>query len=63
MIETISLFGHIICFVVTIVPLWVMCPKNSAKDVFTIFVDSGGWENIGTVLPRLAGVRPILQSG
>lgn len=48
MIETISLFGHILCFVVTLVPLWVMCPKNSAKDVFTVFVDSGGWGNVGT---------------
>ena len=48
MIETVSLFGHVLCFVVTIVPLWVMCPKNSAKVVFATFVDSGGWGNIGT---------------
>lgn len=48
MIETVSLVGHILCFVVTIVPLWVMCPKNSAKDVFATFVDNGGWGNIGT---------------
>lgn len=48
MIETISLFGHILCFIVTLVPLWVMCPKNSAKDVFATFVDSGGWGNVGT---------------
>ncbi|KAK5215529.1 polyamine transporter tpo5 [Exophiala xenobiotica] len=42
MIETVSPFGHVLCFVVTIVPLWVMCPKNSAKDVFITFVDSRG---------------------
>ncbi|KAK5193573.1 polyamine transporter tpo5 [Exophiala xenobiotica] len=48
MIETVSLFGHVLCFVVTIVPLWVMCPKNTAKDVFATFVDSGSWGNIGT---------------
>lgn len=48
MIETVSLFGHILCFIVTLVPLWVMCPKNSAKDVFTVSVDSGGWGNVGT---------------
>lgn len=47
-IETASLIGHILCFVVTIVPLWVMCPKNSATEVFTSFVDNGGWGNIGT---------------
>ncbi|KIW10346.1 hypothetical protein PV08_11308 [Exophiala spinifera] len=48
MIEKVSLVGHILCFFVTIVPLWVMCPKNSAKDVFTTFVDNGGWGNVGT---------------
>ena len=48
MIETISLVGHLLCFVVIIVPLWIMCPKNSATEVFTSFVDSGGWGNVGT---------------
>ncbi len=48
MLETISLVGHVLGFVVTIVPVWVMCPKNSAKEVFTTFVDSGGWGNVGT---------------
>ncbi|KIW24142.1 uncharacterized protein PV07_09874 [Cladophialophora immunda] len=48
MIETISLVGHILGFLVTIIPLWVMCPKNSAKDVFATFVDNGGWGNVGT---------------
>lgn len=48
MIETVSLVGHVLCFVATLVPLWVMCPKNSAKDVFATFVDNGGWGNIGT---------------
>jgi hypothetical protein len=26
----------------------VMCPKNSSKEVFTSFVNNGGWSNIGT---------------
>jgi choline transport protein len=47
MIETVSLFGHILCFFVTIIPLWVMCPKNDAKEVFTSVVDNGGWGNVG----------------
>lgn len=48
MIETVSLIGHILCFVVTLVTVWAMAPRNSAKEVFTSFVDNGGWGNIGT---------------
>jgi len=48
MIETVSLFGHILGFFVTIIPLWVMCPKNSASEVFTSVVDNGGWGSVGT---------------
>ena len=47
-LETISLVGHLLGFIVVLVPLWVMCPKNSAEEVFTSFVNSGGWSNIGT---------------
>ncbi|KAK5202403.1 hypothetical protein LTR41_011846 [Exophiala xenobiotica] len=47
-LETASLIGHILCFVVIIIPLWVMCPKTSASQVFTSFVDNGGWANTGT---------------
>ncbi|KAF2101597.1 amino acid transporter [Rhizodiscina lignyota] len=47
MLETISLVGHVLGFFVTLIPLWVMCPKNSANDVFATFVDGGGWGNIG----------------
>ncbi|KIW03865.1 uncharacterized protein PV09_05162 [Verruconis gallopava] len=47
-LETVSLIGHVLGFVVVLVPLWVMCPKNSAAEVFTSFVNSGGWSNMGT---------------
>lgn len=47
-IETISLFGHLAGFVVTIVPLWAMAPKNSARSVFLDVVSNGGWSNPGT---------------
>lgn len=47
-IETYSLFGHVIGFIVTIVPLWVLAPKNSAASVFLEVVNNGGWSNIGT---------------
>jgi choline transport protein len=47
-IETMSLFGHLACFFVVTIPVLVMCPKNSAKEVFTSVVDKGGWGNVGT---------------
>ena len=48
MLQTISLFGHVGGFIVVLIVLWVMCPRNSAADVFTSFVNSGGWSNTGT---------------
>jgi len=48
MLETVSLFGHLVGFIVTIVPLWAMAPKNSASAVFTEMVNNGGWSNVGT---------------
>lgn len=47
MIETVSLVGHILGFFVTIIPVWVMAPKNSTEDVFLRVVDNGGWGNVG----------------
>lgn len=44
MIETISLVGHLAGFVVTIIPVWVMAPRNSASEVFTSFTSSSGWD-------------------
>ncbi|KAK5084647.1 hypothetical protein LTR05_005725 [Lithohypha guttulata] len=46
LIETISLFGHVGGFFVTIIPIWIMAPKNSASDVFTSFSSTSGW-NLG----------------
>lgn len=43
-IETVSLFGHLIGFIVTIVPVWVMAPKASASEVFTSFTATAGWD-------------------
>lgn len=42
MMETISLFLHLGGFLLTIIPLLVLCPKNSAKQVFTEVVNSAG---------------------
>jgi choline transport protein len=48
MVETISLFGHIAGFIVTIISLWVMCSKNPASAVFMEVVNNGVWSNTGT---------------
>ena len=48
MLETISLFGHIGGFVITLVALWVLAPKNPAHAVFAEVVNNAGWSNTGT---------------
>lgn len=47
-IETLSLIGHLGGLLVTIIPLLVLAPKNSAKQVFTEVVNSAGWSSTGT---------------
>lgn len=47
-IETLSLIGHLGGLLVMIIPLLVLAPKNSAKQVFTEVVNSAGWSNTGT---------------
>ncbi|PNH45154.1 hypothetical protein VD0004_g2653 [Verticillium dahliae] len=46
-LETASLIGHIVGFFVVMIPLWVLCDKNSARDVFLTFQDQSGWDNMG----------------
>jgi amino acid transporter len=46
-LETASLIGHVLGFFVVMIPLWVLCDKNSAHDVFVEFVDQSGWNNMG----------------
>jgi choline transport protein len=48
MVEIVSLFGHVAGFIITIIPLWVLCSKNSATTVFIEVVNNGGWSNTGT---------------
>ncbi|KAK5135736.1 hypothetical protein LTR08_004722 [Meristemomyces frigidus] len=42
-LETLSLFGHLAGFLVVLVPLWVLCPKNSANEVFVDYQTNGGY--------------------
>lgn len=46
-LEIVSLIGHILGFFVVMIPLVVLCPKNSAFDVFVNFQDNSGYNNIG----------------
>jgi choline transport protein len=46
-IETASLWAHVLGFIITLIPLWVLCSKNSASAVFTEVVNNGGWSNTG----------------
>ncbi|KAI6711001.1 hypothetical protein JHW43_006502 [Diplocarpon mali] len=47
-LEILSLFGHMGGFLVVIIPLLVMAPKNPAREVFTEVVNSSGWGSTGT---------------
>jgi choline transport protein len=47
-LEIASLVGHLVGFVVTLVPLLVLAPKNSARDVFVNFENNSGYNNMGT---------------
>jgi len=42
-LEIASLVGHIAGFFVVMIALLVLCPKNSAYDVFVHFEANGGW--------------------
>ncbi|KAI6903080.1 GABA permease-like protein [Hortaea werneckii] len=42
-LETTSLVGHLVGFFIVLIPLWVLCPKNDASDVFSSFEWQGGW--------------------
>ena len=46
-LETASLIGHTVGFFVVMIPILVLCPKNSAHDVFLNFSDQSGFGNMG----------------
>ena len=70
MVEGLVLILHVFGFFAILIPLWVLAPRTSAKDVFTLFSDNGQWGNVGlstligmlspvfTLLGRLALHRP-----
>ena len=47
-LEVVSLFGHVGGFVITLVLLLALAPKNSAHAVFAEVVNNAGWGKTGT---------------
>jgi len=46
-LESTALFVHVAGFFVVVIPLLVLCPKNSAHEVFVEFTDQSGFGNMG----------------
>ncbi|ETS80727.1 hypothetical protein PFICI_08256 [Pestalotiopsis fici W106-1] len=44
---SVILILFVLGFLATIVPLWVLVPKNATADVFTEFANFGGWSSNG----------------
>ncbi len=49
--ENIFLVVHILGYLAYLIVLWVMSDHASAKQVFTTFVDEGGWGNQALSVP------------
>lgn len=47
MVEGIILCIHILGFAGILIPLWVLAPRNSPRQVFTEFLNLGGWNTKG----------------
>ena len=46
-IEGVVLLIHIVGLFVTVVPLWVLAPRNSARVALLEFTNGGGWPTMG----------------
>ncbi|KAI4267972.1 MAG: hypothetical protein L6R38_008013 [Xanthoria sp. 2 TBL-2021] len=46
-LECVILIIHVLGFFAVMIPLVYMAPHGSAKDVFTLFVNGGGWQTTG----------------
>ncbi|KAK4964239.1 hypothetical protein LTR28_003917 [Elasticomyces elasticus] len=47
-VEGLLLVLHVLGLFAIIIPLWVLAPRASASDVFTVFTNGGGWPTQGT---------------
>ncbi|KAF7591834.1 hypothetical protein BBP40_001031 [Aspergillus hancockii] len=48
--QNLLLATHIFCWVVVVVVLWVLAPRQSAEAVFTKLENGGGWSSMGLSL-------------
>ncbi|KAL8811645.1 MAG: hypothetical protein Q9223_007490 [Gallowayella weberi] len=46
-LECVILFIHVLGFFAIMIPLVYMAPHGSASDVFTMFINEGGWKTTG----------------
>ena len=46
-VETMVLVIHLLGFFAILVPLWVLAPQSSPSEVFTEFLNLGGWSTTG----------------
>ena len=58
LLEGIVLVIHIFGLFAIIVPLWVLAPRGTAKDVLLTFTDNGNWGNTG-LASMIGVVTPI----
>ncbi|GAB7357408.1 hypothetical protein MBLNU459_g8341t1 [Dothideomycetes sp. NU459] len=49
-LQNLMLILHVLGFLVIIVCIWVLAPRNTAKTVFTTFSNGGGWSTMGLSL-------------
>lgn len=48
--QNLMLILHVFGFLAIIVCIWVLAPRNTAKTVFTVFTNTGGWSSMGVSL-------------
>lgn len=60
LVEGIVLVLHICGFFAILIPLWVLAPRSSSREVWTVFEDSNGWGSNG--LACLVGIiTPVVS--
>jgi choline transport protein len=47
LVEKMVLIIHILGFFAVLIPLWVLAPRSSPSEVFTEFLNLGGWSSTG----------------
>ncbi len=50
MIQNLLLVVHVFGFLVVVIVLWVLAPRQSAAAVFSDFSNLGGWSSVGLAL-------------